>query len=204
MVLWARKYMDYSLKTLKVYLGAFSPGDCTLKYVEIDFGILKRSRQRCRYLALEFESVADTGKIDEVGYNIVPIEARDSTLTSLLRSAERKRILTFYGRYIIEACILPIGSYSEEAQKGRNKHNRQYRELFTRKSSKINTNTDLLRRLLIISYPYIASLRAAPKAKKKLKMDREMKKKMLELCLSDEEDSVIVSEDSSEESSSSE
>ncbi|GBN79833.1 hypothetical protein AVEN_218409-1 [Araneus ventricosus] len=28
-------------------------------------------------------------------------------------------------RDIIEACILPIGSYSEEAQEARNKHNRQ-------------------------------------------------------------------------------
>ncbi|GBM19367.1 hypothetical protein AVEN_195999-1 [Araneus ventricosus] len=110
--------------------------------------------------------------------------------------------ILFHGRNITEACILPIGSYSEEAQEARNKLNRQYRELFIRKSSRINTNTDLLHRLLIISDPYIASLRAAPKSRKR-KMDREMKK-MLELCLSDEEDSVIVSEDSSEESRSSE
>ncbi|GBM30249.1 hypothetical protein AVEN_26158-1 [Araneus ventricosus] len=110
--------------------------------------------------------------------------------------------ILFHGRDIIEACILPIGSYSEEAQEARNKHNRQYRELFTRKTSRINTNTDLLHRLLITSDPYIASLRAAPKSKKR-KMDREMKN-LLKLSLSDAEDSVIVSEDSSEESSSSE
>ncbi|GBN45209.1 hypothetical protein AVEN_186087-1 [Araneus ventricosus] len=116
---------------------------------------------------------------------------------------ERLRMFhSFCGRGIIEACILPIGSYFEEAQEARNKHNRQYRELFTRKSSRINTNTDLLHRLLVLSDPYIASLRAAPKSEKR-KMDREMKK-LLELCLSDEEDSVIVSDDSSEESSSSE
>ncbi|GBL94212.1 hypothetical protein AVEN_163531-1 [Araneus ventricosus] len=83
--------------------------------------------------------------------------------------------ILFNGRDIIEACILPIGSYSEEAQEARNKHNTQYRELFTRKSSRINTNTDLLHRLLITSDRYIASLRAAPKSKKG-KMDREMKK----------------------------
>ncbi|GBN04124.1 hypothetical protein AVEN_232541-1 [Araneus ventricosus] len=58
------------------------------------------------------------------------------------------------------------------------------------------------KQILIISDRYIASLRAAPKSKKR-KMDREMKK-LLELSLSDEEDSVIVSEDSSEESSTSE
>ncbi|GBM13224.1 hypothetical protein AVEN_214935-1 [Araneus ventricosus] len=113
-----------------------------------------------------------------------------------------KHKILFNGRVIIEASILPIVSYSEEAQEARNKHNRQYRELFTRKPSRINTNTDLLHRLLIISDRYIASLRAAPKSKKR-KMGREMKK-LLELCLSDEEDSVIVSEDSSEESSTSE
>ncbi|GBL93279.1 hypothetical protein AVEN_42709-1 [Araneus ventricosus] len=104
------------------------------------------------------------------------------------------------GRDIIEAYILPIGSYSEEAQEARNKHNRQYRELFTRKSSRINTNTDLLHGLFIISDPYNSKFTGTSK---KRKMDREMKK-LLELCLSDEEDSVIVSEDSSEESSSSE
>ncbi|GBM24216.1 hypothetical protein AVEN_22556-1 [Araneus ventricosus] len=110
--------------------------------------------------------------------------------------------ILFNGRGIIEACILSIESYCEEAQEARNKHNRQYRELFTRKSSRINTNTGLLHRLLIIFDRYIASLRAAPKSGKR-KMDREMKK-LLELCFSDEEDSVIVSEDSSEESSISE
>ncbi|GBN30217.1 hypothetical protein AVEN_261927-1 [Araneus ventricosus] len=110
--------------------------------------------------------------------------------------------ILFHGRDIIAACILHIGSYAEEAQEARNKHNRQCRELFTRKTSRINTNTDLLHRLLIASDPYIASLRAAPKSEKR-KMDREMKK-LLELSLSDEEDFVIVSEDSSEESNSSE
>ncbi|GBL92970.1 hypothetical protein AVEN_54615-1 [Araneus ventricosus] len=45
-------------------------------------------------LTLEFESVLDTGKIGEEDYNIVAIEARDSTQSSHLRSAERKRFLT--------------------------------------------------------------------------------------------------------------
>ncbi|GBL91742.1 hypothetical protein AVEN_71381-1 [Araneus ventricosus] len=45
-------------------------------------------------LTLEFESIVDTGKIGEEGYNIVPIKVRDHTLSSHLRSAERKRLLT--------------------------------------------------------------------------------------------------------------
>ena len=73
----------------------------------------------------------------------------------------------------LETCILPIGQYSEEAQEARNKHNRQLREQFTRKTSRMGTNTDLLNRLLIISYPTTASLRACPKTKH-IKMNPEL------------------------------
>src|SRR5258705_7635813 len=65
--------------------------------------------------------------------------------------------ILFHGRDIIEACILPIGQYSEEAQEAGNKNNRQYRELFTRKTTRTDTNTDLLNRLLITSDPSVAS-----------------------------------------------
>lgn len=70
-----------------------------------------------------------------------------------------------HGKDIIASCILPIGQLSEEAQEARNKDCRKYRELFTRKTSRIDTNTDLFNRLLISSDPYIASLRKAPKTK---------------------------------------
>lgn len=73
--------------------------------------------------------------------------------------------ILFHGKDIIANCILRIGQFSEEAQEARNKHNRQYRELFTRKTSRIDTNTDLLHRLLITSDPVIASLCASPKTK---------------------------------------
>lgn len=69
----------------------------------------------------------------------------------------------FHGKDIIASCILPIGQMSEEAQEARNKNSRKFRELFTRKTSRIDTNTDLLHTLLITSDPIIASLRAAPK-----------------------------------------
>lgn len=70
-----------------------------------------------------------------------------------------------HGKDIIASCILPIGQLSEEAQEARNKDCRKYRDLFTRKTSRIDTNTDLFNRLLISSDPYIASLRKAPKTK---------------------------------------
>lgn len=61
-------------------------------------------------------------------------------------------------------CIhgIAIGQLSEEASEARNKDIKKYRQNFTRKSSRINTNTDLLHRLLISSDPYICSLRKTP------------------------------------------
>lgn len=75
--------------------------------------------------------------------------------------------ILFHGKDIIASCILPIGQLSEEAQESRNKDVRNYRELYTRKTSRIETNTDLLHRLLISSDPYICSLRKAPLTKKR-------------------------------------
>ncbi|GBM64859.1 hypothetical protein AVEN_157110-1 [Araneus ventricosus] len=54
---------------------------------------------------------------------------------------------------------------SEEAQEARNKHNRKFRELFTRKTSRIDTNKDLINRLLLTSDPFIENLRSRPKIK---------------------------------------
>lgn len=72
--------------------------------------------------------------------------------------------ILFHGTDIISSCILPIGQLSEEAQEARNKHNKKFRELFTR--TRFDTNRDLINRLLITSDPHIASLRASPKTKR--------------------------------------
>lgn len=69
----------------------------------------------------------------------------------------------YHGKDVVASCILPIGQLSEEAQEARNKDVRRYREHFTRKTSRIDTNTDLLNRLLISSDPFLASLRRVPK-----------------------------------------
>ena len=79
----------------------------------------------------------------------------------------------FHGKAIMETCILPIGLYSKEAQEARNKHNRQFREQFTRKTSRMGTNTGLLNGLLITSDPAVASLRACLKIKH-IKMNPEL------------------------------
>ncbi|KAJ8894143.1 hypothetical protein PR048_006753 [Dryococelus australis] len=77
--------------------------------------------------------------------------------------------ILFHGRDIITSCILPICQYSEEAQESRNKHKRQYGALFTRKTSRTYTSTDLLHILLLItSDPVIYCLLATPKTKRRL------------------------------------
>ena len=55
--------------------------------------------------------------------------------------------ILYHGKLVIASCILPIGQRSEEAQEARNKDNRRYREYFTRKTLRIDTNIDLINRL---------------------------------------------------------
>lgn len=107
--------------------------------------------------------------------------------------------ILFHGKEIIASCILPIGQLSEEAQEARNKHNKKFREMFTRKTSRLDTNTDLLNRLLITSDPYIASLRAAPKTRHG-KMTPEVCE-LLEMRTPDIENEGIQSELSDSEKS---
>jgi hypothetical protein len=69
-----------------------------------------------------------------------------------------------HGSIVIKYVLLPIGQLSEEAQKSRNKDYLRYREHHSRKSSRINTNSDLIHFLLISSDPLISSL-SPPKKK---------------------------------------
>lgn len=66
---------------------------------------------------------------------------------------------------VINTALLPIGQLSEEAQEARNKDCRRFRLHHTRKRSRIATNTDLLKMLLITSDPVINSLREIPNKK---------------------------------------
>ncbi|KAL4097259.1 hypothetical protein QTP88_022062 [Uroleucon formosanum] len=71
-----------------------------------------------------------------------------------------------HGALVIKYSLLPIGFLSEEAQESRNKDYKRYREHHTRKSSRINTNLDLLHFLLISSDPLITSKRTLTKMSK--------------------------------------
>lgn len=71
--------------------------------------------------------------------------------------------ILFHATDIIRHCIVPIGQLSEEAQEALNKNYRRFREHNTQKKSRIATNKDLLRMLLISSDPLITSYRSKTK-----------------------------------------
>ena len=54
--------------------------------------------------------------------------------------------------------VIPIGQLSEEAREARNKDLKRYRENYRSKTSRIDTNKDLLNRLLLSSDSKISGL----------------------------------------------
>lgn len=91
--------------------------------------------------------------------------------------------ILIHGADVINCAIVPIGQLSEEVQESRHKEVRRFRELNTRKSSRIKTNEDLLHSLLISSDPVVSSFRKIEPSKK-LEMFVEAKEL---LCDSDSE-----------------
>jgi len=77
--------------------------------------------------------------------------------------------ILLHGHTVIQNMDLPIGMYSEEAQESMNKLFKKFRQNFSRKSSRCDSNKDLLYRLLCSSDPVISSLRN-PQTKNKVKM----------------------------------
>lgn len=73
--------------------------------------------------------------------------------------------ILIHGSAIVNSALLPIGQLSEEAQESRNKDLKKYREMHTRKLSRVHGNQDLLNRFLISSDPLITSLRKLPQKK---------------------------------------
>ncbi|GBN31394.1 hypothetical protein AVEN_105315-1 [Araneus ventricosus] len=98
--------------------------------------------------------------------------------------------------------VLNARQFSEEAQETRNKHNRKFGELFIRKTSRIDTNKDLINRLLITSDPFIANLRARPKTKGG-KISKEVRELLEIRALAAIHQDAILSESSDTEESES-
>ena len=76
---------------------------------------------------------------------------------------------------------LPIGMLSEEAQENSNKNFKNFRVNFTRKSSRVLTNTNLMRRLLCFSDPVITSHRKSMQRDRNKKELREDSRTLLML-----------------------
>lgn len=86
--------------------------------------------------------------------------------------------LLLHGADIVQNSILPVGILSEEAQESRNKDYKTYRINYSRKTSRISTNEDILHKLLETSDPYITHLRPEPK-KKHLPLSDEAKELLI-------------------------
>lgn len=82
--------------------------------------------------------------------------------------------ILIHGDLVISSAILPIGQMSEDAQESTNKIIKRAREDFSRKSSRINTMTDVFLRLLVTSDPYISSIRKLPQKKLRLLLPEAM------------------------------
>lgn len=83
--------------------------------------------------------------------------------------------ILIHGKQIIDAAVLPVGMLSEEA---RNKDYRKFRLSFSRKNSRISTNTDVLNRLLVTSDPFLTSLRKNPN-KESFELDNIVKEMII-------------------------
>jgi len=67
---------------------------------------------------------------------------------------------------VISYALVPIGELSEEAAESKNKDIKMFRRQHTRKNSRIDTNTDLMHRLLLSLDPYVTGQRKLPHSKK--------------------------------------
>jgi len=83
--------------------------------------------------------------------------------------------ILIHGCEVIASFSLPIGQLSEDALEARHKEVRKHRLHHTRKFSRVSSNTDLLRMLLLTSEPLISSTRQTV-TREKLKPDGDIRK----------------------------
>jgi len=96
-----------------------------------------------------------------------------------------------HGREIIEASPVPIGLTSEESSESNNKFIRKYLLHHTRKTSQLDTMTDLVHRLLAVSDPLLI----AKSFKGKKDKSRSLTSEMTELLHIPENENIEESSD---------
>lgn len=74
--------------------------------------------------------------------------------------------ILIHGSQVIENVVIPIGQLTEEAQEAKNKEMRRYREHHSRKCSRLKTNEDVFKRLLLSSDPILSTIGYKYKIKK--------------------------------------
>jgi len=102
-----------------------------------------------------------------------------------------------HGKDIIKACPVPIGWTSEEGSEANNKFIRKFLLHHTRKTSHIDTLTDLFHRLLEISDPVLVTKSCKSQKKEKRKLTPEMRE-ILAIPKEEETDESASSEEDSD------
>lgn len=103
--------------------------------------------------------------------------------------------LFIHGHQIIEKSILPVGRMSEEAQERSNKSIKSYRNDYSRKNCRENTNRDIINRMLITSDPLVNTYLKPP-----VNHHQELPKdvhSLLKHAVTDDTDATSETDDSS-------
>lgn len=99
--------------------------------------------------------------------------------------------ILIHGHEIVSQSVLPIGELSEEALEARNKDFKMFREHFSRKTSRQDTLTDIMNRMLISSDPFITNQRVR-KPSKKIPFDSEAIEMFIQPDLNNQPQTEII------------
>lgn len=104
-------------------------------------------------------------EIDAEKFQLYCTETREKyiSLYSWYNMPATMHKILVHGAEIIKHSVIPIGQMSEEASEAKNKEIRKVRLGHTLKISRVRTNFDLIKYLLMSSDPYITLLRKLPK-----------------------------------------
>ena len=141
----------------------FQAHDTSATVLGVDHELVKR-------LYIILATLSSTGDINPDAFEAYCLETAERYvgLYPWYFMAQSIHKILFHGHQVIRRMDLPVGMFSEEAQEASNKIYKQFRENFTRKCSREQTNIDLMRRLLCSSDPVINTFRRNS-TKKKIK-----------------------------------
>lgn len=128
----------------------FANPEVAAELLEVDLDLVKRFATILEVISCGLP--VDTDKFGAFASETAELYV---SLYSWLPMSPTVHKILIHGPSVISNAILPIGQLSEEAAEARNKHFRQYRLNFSRKSSREDCNYDVLGRLLVSSDPYI-------------------------------------------------